>query len=208
VGSGNDPTESNDSWLRFNDADEFFGRKADGSIVYPKGSGLQPEPNGAGADGWFKVYSSGALDWKWSTRTSDNDAHVIFVTFDQPGTYTMEISARSEHHWIDRIVLHREVQNPRDLSLSETPCIGSGNREVVIRVAPNPVERGAQLQFFDLPSGSYLLTAYSLSGQLVYQATTEVSGPFNMDSTVLGSGVFIIAFENLNNVYTTKVLVR
>lgn len=121
VGEGTNPTENNDSWLRFPDADAFFARKGD-EVIYPKGSGLTPNPEGAGADGWFKVYSSGTTDWTWSTRTSDNDAHEIFVRFDQPGVYTMEISGRSNAHFIDRIVLFQDIQDPRDLELEETPC--------------------------------------------------------------------------------------
>ena len=50
---------------------------------------------GAGADGWFKVYSSGANSWSWSTSTSDNDAHQIYARFDAPGVYDVLISARS-----------------------------------------------------------------------------------------------------------------
>ncbi|MEM8999086.1 MAG: hypothetical protein AAGB24_02395 [Bacteroidota bacterium] len=103
---GDNGTEHNDTWLRFNDADDFFGQKGDNSFVYPNGSGKTPNPEGASKDGWFKIYRSGNdLGFKWQARTSDNDAHDIYVTFDAPGTYTMEISARSSGHAIDRFVL-------------------------------------------------------------------------------------------------------
>lgn len=108
-GKGDNGTEHNDSWLRFPDAQDFFGMKDGGSRVYPKGSGKEPNPNGASKEGWFKVYRSGNdSNFKWQARTSDHDAHDIYVTFDTPGVYRMEISARSDFHAIDRILLHKE----------------------------------------------------------------------------------------------------
>ena len=122
VGYGTNSTESNDSWLRFPDAADFFGENGAGSIIYPKGSGKSPVPNGAGADGWFKVFSRGTTNWTWSTLTSDNDGHQIYVTFDTPGTYSMEIAGRSNGHFIDRIVLSRAGVEATDLSLESTSC--------------------------------------------------------------------------------------
>ncbi len=112
ITKGTNGTEHNDSWLRFADASDFYGLKGD-HIVYPGGSGKSPTPNGASKDGWFKEYMNGTGAWKWQARTSDNDAHDIFVEFDTPGIYTMEISARSDHHAIDRIVL---VHSDADMS--------------------------------------------------------------------------------------------
>nr|WP_299339402.1 hypothetical protein [Allomuricauda sp.] len=112
---GNDGTEHNDSWLRFPDADDFFGRNNDGSLVYPEGSGKEPNPNGASSDGWFKIYRSGDDNsFKWQASTSDHDAHNIFVTFSNEGTYLMEISARSTSHGIDRLLLFREDISQND----------------------------------------------------------------------------------------------
>ena len=57
---GDNGTEHNDSWLRFPNASDFFGEKAsNGSIVYPNGSGKEPNPEGSSSDGWFKIYRSG-----------------------------------------------------------------------------------------------------------------------------------------------------
>lgn len=102
---GNSGTDHNDTWLRFPDAADFYGKKGT-SIVYPKGSGKSPNPEGAGADGWFKVYRSGNnLDFKWQASTYDNNAHDIFVEFGAAGIYKMEISARSSGHAIDKAML-------------------------------------------------------------------------------------------------------
>ncbi len=108
VTNGTSGSEHNDSWLRFADAASFFGQKND-SFVYPADTGQSPTPNGSSKDGWFKIYKSGpANQWKWQSSTSDNDAHDIFVVFDTAGTYTMEVSARSSFHAIDRFVLFSE----------------------------------------------------------------------------------------------------
>lgn len=121
---GDQNGEYNDSWLRIPDADHFYGMRNDGHIVYPKGTELDPipesegqastEPEGAGADGWFKVYMNTLNQWAWISRTSDNDAHNIYVVFDNPGDYTIEISGRSMGHAIDKFVLFTE-----DISVSD-----------------------------------------------------------------------------------------
>ena len=131
VGEGTNSTESNDSWLRFPDADDFYGQKGT-SKVYPKGSGKTPNPNGATSNGWFKVFLSGTTNWTWASKTSDNDSHQIYVKFDTPKTYTMEISGRSKHHLIDRIVLSKDESNATNLSLEETLCTGGDTTPVSV----------------------------------------------------------------------------
>jgi len=130
--SGPSPTEENDNWVRFPNNNDvwFFGvdnpSQSPGSeaniianlqgsqtnIVFPKGSSRitsATTPNGNGSNGYFKVFRSGgnAEDYKWQARTSDNDPHNIYVWFVNPGTYTMEISERSNGHAIDRVALYK-----------------------------------------------------------------------------------------------------
>lgn len=105
VKTGNNGTEHNDTWLRFNDASDFYGGKGT-SKVYPRDTGKTPNPEGASKDGWFKIYRSGNdLDFKWQSSTFDNNGHDVFVVFENPGIYTMEVSARSSGHGIDKFVL-------------------------------------------------------------------------------------------------------
>ncbi|WP_350287097.1 hypothetical protein [uncultured Croceitalea sp.] len=112
---GNNGTEHNDSWLRFPDADDFFGRKNNGDIVYPNGSGQTPNPEGTSKDGWFKIYRSGNDNaFKWQASTSDNDAHNVFATFSNEGVYLIEVSARSDFHAIDRLLLFKEELSQND----------------------------------------------------------------------------------------------
>lgn len=119
---GNNGTEHNDTWLRFNDASDFFAQKNEGTRkVYPKGTGKTPNPEGATKDGWFKIYRSGSnVDFKWQASTYDNNAHDVFVAFDSPGTYLMEISARSSGHGIDKFVLFNSTVSKADAIASET----------------------------------------------------------------------------------------
>jgi hypothetical protein len=117
IAEGDNSTESNDAWLKFPDASGFYGEQDGGSVVYPRGNGqgpggedLTPYPEGASSDGWLKVYSSGDValrNWVWQARTSDNDAHDIMVEFDNPGTYTIQVSGRSQGFAIDRMVLYK-----------------------------------------------------------------------------------------------------
>ncbi|WKB83021.1 hypothetical protein QYR09_08250 [Cellulophaga lytica] len=120
VKKGNSGSEHNDTWLRFADASDFFGEK-EGSIIHPNDTGKTPNPKGSSKDGWFKIYRSGNdLDFKWQANTSDNDSHPVFVKFDKAGTYTMEISARSSGHAIDKFVLFDDSVKQADAIADET----------------------------------------------------------------------------------------
>lgn len=141
IGRGDNTTEHNDTWVRFVDAADFYGlrlRRGAESRRYPKPicedqsfmEGVRSRVDearcaeGSTRDGWMKVYSSGARDWRWSTRTSDNDAHDIYVEFDTPGIHTLELSQRADFHLIDRLVLHRDdvAQGIVEDPLPPTPC--------------------------------------------------------------------------------------
>jgi len=126
VGFGSSGTEHNDSWLKFSDvpAANFYGEKGDGSRTYPRGSGLTPNPEGASADGWFKIYAN-SLDWNFNATTGDNaDGRPVYVEFDTPGIYTLQISGRSKNHLIDRIALHNGAPNPTNLDNISSNCAG------------------------------------------------------------------------------------
>ncbi|MEH0152934.1 hypothetical protein V6R21_02245 [Limibacter armeniacum] len=125
VGEGDNPTEANDSWVRFPDASAYYG-ELKGQKKYPKGLDKQPYTNGVSVDGWMKVFHHNKhLDWTWHTRTSDHEGMELFAEFDQPGQYTLQIAGRSRHHQIDRIVLyHTSVEKgvATDSATAETRC--------------------------------------------------------------------------------------
>ncbi len=102
--ASNPGSEHNDSWLKFPDADDFFAVR-NGSTIYPKGSGKTPNPAGESGNGFFKVYMNQVDTWSTASNTSDNNAHKIYVTFNEAKTYTVEIAARSDFHAIDSFKL-------------------------------------------------------------------------------------------------------
>lgn len=216
VGAGTSSTDENDSWLRFPDADDFFAQEGT-SIIYPKGSGKTPNPEGAGADGWFKVYSSGTTSWTWSTRTSDNDGHDIFVQFDTPGIYTMEISARSEFHLLDRIVLSKSVvSNPTGSSIEKATCTNStlsvtDNIDAKkFKVFPNPVSASNKVSITGIQPDSYKVTIMDILGK---QVSRKMNATFKNDIEeleigYLKSGLYFITLRSLNNSYSSKLLVE
>ena len=126
VKTGTNGTDHNDTWLRFADAGNFYAKNGN-SVVYPKDSGKTPNPEGASKDGWFKIYRSGNdLDFKWQSLTFDNNGHEVFVVFEEPGTYLMEVSARSSGHGIDKFVLFNESYTQEEAisssELSDITC--------------------------------------------------------------------------------------
>ncbi|MEM6281514.1 MAG: dockerin type I domain-containing protein, partial [Chloroflexota bacterium] len=113
----------------------FYGEDPGGSQVFPRGNGrgengedLTPFPKGGNGDGYLKLYvnQGGLGQWSWDTSTNDEGAHQIYVEFDTPGVYTMEISARSFGHAIDRAVLFEtgsvSVSDALNLNNAETLC--------------------------------------------------------------------------------------
>ncbi len=137
VGHGTSATEANDTWMKFPGVTQFYGEK-DGEKVYPKGSGLTPNPEGASKDGWLKVYSNGTTAWTWRTNTNDNDAHFIYVEFATAGEYNFSLSGRSQHHCVDRIVLYKST-------VTEAYATSLDRTETLVSTAVTPVSRIAVL---------------------------------------------------------------
>lgn len=124
IAAGTSNTDFNDSWLKIN-GDDFYGEKNGAERVYPKGSGKVPNPEGAGSNGWFKVYMNRVGEWFWRSSTSDNDPHDIFATFNAAGVYDVEISGRSKSHAIDQFVLFKidkSLSDAQNAMLSDITC--------------------------------------------------------------------------------------
>ncbi|MFD1141016.1 putative Ig domain-containing protein [Larkinella insperata] len=162
VGIGTVLTEHNDTWLRFPDASDFYGQGS--RKVYPYGSGKTPNPNGAGSNNWFKVYfNAGTTTWAWATRVSDRESLQVYVEFDQPGVYKLQISARSKGHLLDRIVMHHSTvssSTAQNLSNGETRCTGgttpTPNRApVVANAIPNQSATVGSNFNYTFPSNSF-----------------------------------------------------
>ncbi len=204
IAMGQSNTEHNDSWLRFNDANDFYGEK-EGQKVYPKGTGKFPNPEGSSANGWLKIYQNSLNNWTWATRTSDRDPHQIYVEFDSVGVYTLEISGRSRGHAINRLALyHSDV--PSTLALNLNQPESSSNRTTSIKefatqalnIQPTPASESIYL---DIPSsmkmGAYeghILDGLGRSIQLISfqaQGDKELSIPISH----LAPGVYFIRIQ-------------
>ncbi len=108
VGKGESPTDFNDSWVKFVDVKDYWTEDKSGKKYYPKGSGKTPNPDGASSNGFFKVFSSGTINWTDVMGTFDNQRYPIFINFDKVGVYTMQIAARSDFHLIDEVYLTKQ----------------------------------------------------------------------------------------------------
>jgi len=172
---GTSTTDLNDSWLRFPDAADFYGEKPNGDRTYPVGEprGRTPNPEGASGNGYFKVYVN-SLNWSFQSTTGDNaDGRPIFVEFNAPGVYTMEIAARSEGHVIDRILLHKQVANAQNLSNPETPCSGGGTTIAVTGVNVTPAS--LSLEVGQTGSLSAAVAPNNASNKVVAWSSTNTS---------------------------------
>ena len=122
INVGTNATEHNDNWLKLpnNNDVTFFAYKGtpfseatlqsalnSNNVLYPKGSGLSPNPAGGGASGFFKIYMNSLSGWQWRAVTSDHNPHDIYVKFDKAGTYTLQMSSRSAGHAIEKLALYR-----------------------------------------------------------------------------------------------------
>lgn len=115
IGSQTDPSQENDHWVTFTDADDFYAEKT-GSKIYAKGNpyGLQPvTTTNDSVDGYLKFYNNNVGDWANQTSAVDNNKHDIFVEFNTAGTYTFKLAARSYNFAVDQIVL-------KDVNLAAT----------------------------------------------------------------------------------------
>jgi len=86
IAKGDENTESNDSWVRFNTGINV----------------TDEEP----LSGWTKVFMGESNIWTWSARTSDHGSRRVRQYFSQ-GDHTLQISGRSNGHAIDKIALYR-----------------------------------------------------------------------------------------------------
>jgi len=117
--------EANDSWVDFPDA-RFFGINNGTEKVF---------------NNYIKVFGNARNGFGWSARGDVNhDKYTVYVEFDQPGTYTMRLSGRSNGHQLDRIVLFHSSVNQStatNTSNSETTCADGEDDPCALNEAPS-----------------------------------------------------------------------
>ena len=213
IATGDSNTEHNDSWLRFPDAAKYYAVKAD-HIVYPKGTGLTPNPNGSSSKGWFKVYQNARDKWTWNTSTSDHEPHNIFVEFDSAGIYKLEISGRSNGHAINRLALyHESIPFPSPLNLELPPSevdilssIATAN-PVNLTVAPNPVYDEITLDLAGMQSQKISVRIISAQGSIVLSRRFfSVEDQIGISMSGLSNGTYFLDVSDGVNHYAGKFL--
>jgi len=216
IAIGESNTEHNDSWLRFQDASDFYGEK-DGQKVFPKGVGKTPNPNGSSFDGWLKIYQNNQNNWTWVTRTSDHDPHEIYVEFDTIGIYTIEISGRSNGHAINRIALyHNDVSSSYALDLAQSES------QQILTVATKEVQNKTLLIrptlarnsiIIDIPetisTGIHYGQIINFNGQSLKWFsfhTNSGNENVNIPITDLEDGIYLIRFQERTDTYQAKFI--
>lgn len=215
IAVGESNTEHNDSWLRFNDASDFYGEK-NGQKVYPKGVGKTPNPNGSSADGWMKIYQNNANNWTWVTRTSDSDPHEIYVEFDTIGIYTIEISGRSNGHAINRLALYHSDVNASvalDLTQPESEQIQTvGISEIPFRTLTIRPTVATRVIYLDMPTsipvGVHEGNITNLLGQEIHSFSIHINGTDEVaiPITQLGKGIYFVRFRKDSFYYQGKFM--
>ncbi|MEL7122516.1 MAG: T9SS type A sorting domain-containing protein [Bacteroidota bacterium] len=163
VGSGEESTLHNDTWLKIN-AGNFYAKKG---ILFSSTTKPKPDcqsdanyacPNGSSTQGFFKVFGGAVERFVWRAQTSDHDAHDIVASFDTAGVYSIEINARSSFHCIDRMILwhNSDVKkvNAEKLFNANSTCltglITSTEDQVVepdFKIYPNPARDQFKIEF-------------------------------------------------------------
>ena len=218
VGSGSSNTDSNDSWLKIPDADDFFGEHNNGSIVRPHGVCTDDCPNGQGKEGWFKMYSAGTTDWTWKTLTSDRSGHKIYADFSKAGVYTVLVSGRSEDHLIDRFIMYNSSKTENqatNLNNPETLCESTTSLEdnwgfVLTSVFPNPGNGKIQIGLNAKTPGIISMAIHNLIGQEIYRESWNANGGEQkkaLDLSHLDNGMYILSLFN-QNIRQSKMIIK
>ncbi|MEL7160483.1 MAG: DUF5060 domain-containing protein, partial [Bacteroidota bacterium] len=199
VGFGNNGTEHNDSWLKIN-GNPFYAEKGGARLKPKPACNNDPAfgcPEGSSTNGFFKIYGGGVNDFRWQARTSDNDAHQIFVDFPTAGNYEIEVNARSSFHAIDRMVLYhssvssstaRSLTNPESPRGTNGDLVVSGERKTWHDIAltftgPNTSETATPNPFAD-----YALNVTFTNGNKTYVVPGYYAADGNAAETSATSG--------------------
>lgn len=195
VGKGTSKTDHNDNWLRIADAAAFYAKKGS-SVVRPRGICTNDCPNGAGSNGWFKVYSNGTINWTWNTWTSDNDPHGIYARFDTAGIYTVEVSLRSDYQFLNRFVMFNESIHSlaQSTNLSLAPSAAEDEISTSANITTNYktfLYQNAQNSRIFFISHSSSWEVFTLLGEKVLAGSGDA-----IDLSANKNGIYLVLVEN------------
>jgi len=216
ITSGTSNTDCNDTWLRIPDADDFFAKNGT-SIKYPNGGMFVQSTTiveGTSANGWMKVYCSGTTDWTWSCRTSDSDPHEIYATFNKAGVYTVQISARSNYHAIDRFVLFKDakytVAAATSNSLAETVCkestVTNYSEDLIeLSLYPNPASEYVFISMKEKIEGT--ISVVNTSGIILLKQNIT-SNEIKLNVSNWSKGLYILIIASNEQLIKRMILVH
>jgi hypothetical protein len=214
VGLGMVNTEHNDSWLKIH-ADDFWGERVAETKCKPKPScSTSPGyicPVGSGFNNFFKIYGGNWNQFQWKAATSDNNDHLIYAEFKNPGKYKIEINARSNSHIIDRMVMWDYAKytttEARNLGLPQSDLMVDTDdhllSENAITIYPNPSQH-----ILNISNGNTLnldIVIRSLTGAVVY--THETNEPSSIDVSSWNKGEYLVEIRSGDFVAIKKVVV-
>lgn len=162
------PTEHNDAWIRFQD-NPVEARTDAGDVI------------DLGQNTWFKVYQGlGGDNWNHAAHTQDGP-HQVYAIIDTPGTYRLQVSARSTQFKMDRLSLYHYDT----VSYGTATNTGTGESQCLL-----PVE----LTSFDgLVDGDDVVLNWRTASELNnagfdVEFSTSADGPFSKIGFVTGGG--------------------
>ncbi|MBX2841989.1 MAG: T9SS type A sorting domain-containing protein [Flammeovirgaceae bacterium] len=222
IAKGNLSSENNDSWFKVKNAKMYA--EEDGAIVYPK-DGYNAPPGAAIADksvgGWFSLYHGIVNNWSWKSYVISPlyATFQVFVEFDKPGVYELQMAPRSNGHAIDRLILfHPESvlgDVARDLANNETFCSGAVvNKKPVVKLT-----KPANNTILDEDKVDIILEAEASDedGEIVkvefFQGSTSLgstqTSPYNILWKSVEKGIYNLtakATDNSGSVVTSSVV--
>jgi hypothetical protein len=214
VGLGMVNTEHNDSWLKIT-ADDFWGERGSETKCKPKPScNTSPGyicPVGSGFNNFFKIYGGNWNQFQWKAATSDNNDHLIYAEFKNPGKYKIEINARSNSHLIDRMVMwdytKYSTSDARNLSLPESEImLPSSSQWLVdneVTFYPNPAQN--VLNVSNKNALDLHIFIRSITGLMVFSKKTNESNTFDISHLV--KGVYVIEVRSGSDISTKKLVI-
>lgn len=120
--------EENDIWVRV--------PEPNASALAWQGNWPDPAPNVDLGNDWFKVYK-GSLGWDDNTVAIEEDAHLVYFQFNEPNTYTIQLSVRSINFCIDKFLLYNPQMTFADVEDPDIP------------VSPPSLPCGDEARYFD-----------------------------------------------------------
>ncbi|MEO1652678.1 MAG: choice-of-anchor Q domain-containing protein, partial [Bacteroidota bacterium] len=216
INKSNRTDEHNDMWLKMpnNGNVSFFAYRGNVSseqtlqnalnannVLWPKGIGKTPNPDGASTQGYLKVYTN-KIGPAYVMKTNDGPGHEIYVKFNKSGTYNLQIAHRSDGFAVRRLAMwkvntygdgyNKNGRNGLNSLDSQPQSARAGNKATasqqsansyneliqVVNASPNPIiGENVKLQLSAPFQGNLTYALYSVLGQKIDEAQVFVEQP-------------------------------